>query len=74
MTPSRPTKDRILSYPSFQFVFDLIGSLILWSFVLLSLFSSDKGGVVAAALLLIFYNGIDGLLTYHMAKKGYMLA
>jgi hypothetical protein len=37
------------------------------------LFSGEPAAVFSAVFLLLVYNGLDGLLTYHMAKKGYML-
>ena len=55
-------------------MFELAFSLIIWIFVLSSLLAGEPGGVVIAVVILIFYNLVDGLLTYHMGKKGYMPA
>ena len=55
-------------------MFELTVSLILWLYVLSSLLTGEPEGVVMALVILIFYNLIDGLLTYHMGKKGYMPA
>jgi hypothetical protein len=38
------------------------------------LLSGDPGSLIVVCLMIFFYNGMDGLLTYHMAKKGYMAA
>jgi predicted Zn finger-like uncharacterized protein len=50
---------------------ELIASAVVW-LTAVSLFLSEAKE--AALVLLLLYNGVDGLLTYHMAKKGYMLA
>ncbi len=55
-------------------ILELIGSAIVWIIVISSLLSGVVESLIGAFFLLLFYNGIDGLLTYHMAKKGYMLA
>jgi hypothetical protein len=52
---------------------ELAGSLIVWSIVLGMLADGGTENFVMAALLLLFYNGLDALLTRHMARKGYML-
>jgi predicted Zn finger-like uncharacterized protein len=52
---------------------EMLGSAIVWLVVLAFLFSGEQGVVLPAVFLLLFYNGLDGLLTYHMANKGYML-
>ena len=53
---------------------ELIGSIIIWLIIITTLMSGEEGGVPFAVALLVLFNGLDGLLTYHMAKKGYMLA
>ncbi len=53
---------------------ELIGSVIIWLIIITTLLAGEDGGVAFAITLLVLYNGLDGLLTYHMAKKGYMLA
>jgi len=53
---------------------ELIGSIVVWFIILTSIFAVEEGGLGVAIILLIIYNGLDGLLTLHMAKKGYMLA
>jgi predicted Zn finger-like uncharacterized protein len=53
---------------------ELIGSVFVWAVALFLLRSEGEGTLVVALFLLLFYNGVDGLLTYHMANKGYMLA
>lgn len=55
-------------------ILELMGSVMVWAYALACFLSGQKEGLVAAAFVLLFYNGMDGMLTYHMAKKGYMLA
>ena len=52
---------------------ELLGSVVLWAVVIFSVWQGDQAGVIVALLILLFYNGFDGLLTRHMARKGYML-
>jgi hypothetical protein len=54
-------------------ILELLGSAVVWLLVLTFLFSGESVAVFSAVFLLLIYNGLDGLLTYHMAKKGYML-
>ena len=53
---------------------ELIGSIVVWAYALILISSGQTAGVIAAVLLLVFYNCIDAVVTYFMAKKGYMLA
>jgi len=53
---------------------ELMGSFIVWAYALACLLAGQQEGVLVAAVVLLLYNGMDGMLTYHMAKKGYMLA
>jgi predicted Zn finger-like uncharacterized protein len=53
--------------------FELLGSCFIWLFVILSLLSGHPDGLIPAFFLLLVYNGIDGILTYFMAHKGYSL-
>ena len=53
---------------------EMVGALIVWMVVITSIIAGGAENFVFAAILLFFFNGMDGLLTYHMAKKGYMLA
>ena len=53
---------------------ELMGSLVVWAYALLSILSGQREGIFVAGFLLLFYNGVDAILTYHMGKKGYMLA
>ncbi|MGD2125313.1 MAG: zinc-ribbon domain-containing protein [Desulfobacteraceae bacterium] len=55
-------------------IMELIGSLVIWSYALLLILSGQKEGLFIGVFLLLFYNSMDGALTYFMAKKGYMLA
>ncbi|MDF1593411.1 MAG: hypothetical protein P1P89_18005 [Desulfobacterales bacterium] len=52
----------------------MIGSIVVWIIILISIFAVEEGGLGVAIFILIIYNGLDALLTFHMAKKGYMLA
>ena len=54
-------------------VMELIGSLIVWGIILSLLLTGEENGLFLALFLLVVYNGVDGVLTYHMAKKGYAL-
>ena len=53
---------------------ELVGSVVVWAFVVLSFMQGDQATLVVALIILALYNGFDGLLTRHMARKGYMLA
>lgn len=53
---------------------EMTGSIFVWMVVISSLLAGGPENFVVAAVLLLPYNGLDGLLTYHMALKGYMLA
>ncbi len=52
---------------------ELLGSLAVWFLVIAMFLSNDPGTVVIGLMLLFFYNGMDGLLTYFMGQKGYIL-
>jgi predicted Zn finger-like uncharacterized protein len=51
-------------------ILEILGSVLVWAFVIGNLLE----GRYAILFLLVIFNGIDGLLTRHMAQKGYMLA
>ncbi len=51
-------------------ILEMIGSILVWAFVIVGVLQ----GEYALLVLLVIVNGMDGLLTYHMAKKGYMPA
>ena len=53
-------------------VFELLGSLLVWS-VALQFLTAGNEGLILGLFLLCFYNGMDALLTWSMAKKGYIL-
>ncbi len=53
---------------------ELIGSFVVWAYALLSILSGQAEGLFVGVFVLLFYNGVDAMVTYHMAKKGYMLA
>ncbi len=53
---------------------ELLGSMVIWAVVILAFLSGEQESLIVALILLVFYNGLDGLLTSHMARKGYMLA
>jgi len=52
---------------------ELVGSLIVWSFVFGMLAEGGAANAGVVVFILAFYNGFDALLTRHMARKGYML-
>lgn len=53
---------------------EMAGSLVVWLFALSMLLQGGTEGTVIGALMLVFVNGFDALLTLYMAKKGYILA
>ncbi len=53
---------------------ELMGSLMVWTYALLRIWGGQKDGLLVAIVVLLFYNGTDAIVTYFMAKKGYMLA
>jgi predicted Zn finger-like uncharacterized protein len=53
---------------------EMLVSLYVWLLVINSVRAGGPENLLIAAIILCFYNGLDGLLTYHMSKKGYMLA
>jgi predicted Zn finger-like uncharacterized protein len=53
--------------------FELLGSLFIWLIVFSSLRSMQIDALIPWLFLLLVYNGIDSILTYVMAQKGYSL-
>jgi hypothetical protein len=53
--------------------FELLGSLVIWLIVFTFLMSGQIDGVIPGLFLLLVYNGVDSILTYFMAQKGYSL-
>jgi DNA-directed RNA polymerase subunit RPC12/RpoP len=53
---------------------ELLGSVFVWVIIGSMLLAGEPGSLIGVVILLMFYNGSDGLFTYHMAKKGYMRA
>ena len=54
--------------------FELLGALIIWCFAMSLILQDQLEGAAIGVMLLLFFNGMDALLTLHMAKKGYILA
>lgn len=52
---------------------EMLGSMLAWGLVLTMLFSHQPGDLILGPVILLFYNGMDALLTLHMGKKGYCL-
>lgn len=52
---------------------ELLGSLLAWGFMATLIMSEDPADLAVGIVFLLFYHGMDGLLTLHMAKKGYSL-
>jgi predicted Zn finger-like uncharacterized protein len=52
---------------------EMLGSILVWAITLTLLFSDDPSNLIVALVILLFYNGIDSLLSLHMAKKGYSM-
>ncbi len=53
---------------------ELMGSIMVWTYALFLVYHGQKDGLFVAVLVLLFYNCTDAVVTYFMAKKGYMLA
>ena len=53
--------------------FELFGALFVWFIVGSMLMEGGDGSLVTAIFLLFMVNGVDGMMTYFMGKKGYIL-
>ena len=53
---------------------ELLVSVVVWTIVVHSVLQGDQASLVVALIILVFYNCFDGILTRHMARKGYMLS
>ncbi|MFZ0449335.1 MAG: zinc-ribbon domain-containing protein [Desulfatiglandaceae bacterium] len=54
-------------------ILEMMGSAIVWFVIVSLLLTGAAVNMAIAAVLLLWVNGSDGLFTYYMAKKGYML-
>ena len=54
-------------------VLEMTGSAFVWLFAVTLLLTRIPSNMVISAVLLVWVNVSDGLFTYYMAKKGYML-
>lgn len=52
---------------------ELLGSLMVLGVALAFLLSDNPSDLIVVLVILLFYNGMDCLLSMHMAKKGYSL-
>jgi hypothetical protein len=52
---------------------ETFGSLLVWGFVLIMISTGQMETIAVGVFLLLVINGMDALLTLHMAKKGYGL-
>ena len=52
---------------------EALGSLFIWLIFFGLLMSGLAEDLIIGFFLLVFYNGADSLLTYYMARKGYIL-
>jgi len=52
---------------------ELLGSLMVWVLCMILLLSNDPSDLSMGLVILLIYNGMDCLLSRHMAKKGYSL-
>jgi hypothetical protein len=52
---------------------ELLGACFIWALVLTSLLSGLAEDLIAGVIILALFNGMDCLLTYYMAGKGYSL-
>ena len=53
--------------------FEVLGSLFVWLIFFGLLMGGLAEDLTIGLFLLVFYNGADSLLTYYMARKGYIL-
>lgn len=53
---------------------ELVGSIVVWTYAFILISNGQKAGLFAGVVVLLFYNCMDAVVTYFMAKKGYMLA
>ena len=53
---------------------EMLGSILLWTMVISSSLVGGAEAFITTGIVLFIFNGLDGLLTYRMAQKGYMLA
>jgi hypothetical protein len=53
--------------------FEVLGSLFVWLIFFGLLMGGLAENITIGLFLLVFYNGADSLLTYYMARKGYIL-
>lgn len=59
---------------TFLGLLELLGAVVVWAVIISLVLSGEEGALFTALFLLVFYNLLDGILAYHMGKKGYMLA
>ena len=52
---------------------ELLGSIMVLAASLAFLLSDNPSDLIVVLVILLFYNGVDCLLSMHMAKKGYSL-
>ena len=53
--------------------FEVLGGVIIWLLALSMMLGDEAGGGAVGVIVLLLFNGMDALLTLHMAKKGYIL-
>jgi len=54
-------------------ILEMTGSALVWFAAVALLLTGATGNMVISGVLFLWVNGSDGLFTYYMAKKGYML-
>ena len=52
---------------------ELLGSMLIWVFCMILILSNDPSALSMGLAILLVYNGMDCLLSLHMARKGYSL-
>lgn len=55
-------------------VMESLGSFMIWAYAVALFLSGNRRELWIGIFLLIAYNSFDAIITYFMAKKGYMLA
>jgi hypothetical protein len=52
---------------------ETFGSLLVWAYALIMIATGQAETIAVGVVLLLMFNGMDALMTLHMAKKGYGL-
>ncbi|MBU0484657.1 MAG: zinc-ribbon domain-containing protein [Proteobacteria bacterium] len=53
-------------------IIESTGAALLWALLIFLFVNNMKEGLIAGIIILLFYNSIDSLLSYSLARKGYI--